>query len=524
MNKTSTLAGIIGLVLLIFGIVDYFIASGFRFFVFINLAAGVFALVLWATTSSRESLGITLGSRTTRYGANAVVYSLAFIALLVAINYIANQHDHRFDTTQEKVFSLSSQSINVVKNLPKPLKLYGFFQGGQDQKAKDLYEAYAYASPKVTYQMVDPDKHPELAERYKVTTIGTTRVQYGDQPSDGANVTELSEENLTNAIIKVAKGTRKVVDFVDGEGEPDPDDAKTANGFNSFKQALEGEGYTVRKLFLASKPEVPSDTNLVVLAGPTREVSPHVVEALTAYLKRGGHLLVMLRPSMPGTPDPEANLITMLGGWGLKVGNDVLVDQVLRLFAGPALGLNPVVTNYGAHPITNGFNQRTVFPMTRSVQPESPMKAGLTAVELAKTGDTSWAETDLVGIFQQQKAAFDAGKDQKGPIAVADAVDGDLKTLGFGKEGETARLVVIGSTDFAANQYFNQFFNRDFTVNSVDWLTGEEKSISIRPRTLHSSSFRLTVDQFSLVFALSVLMLPELLLILGIAVWWERRV
>jgi hypothetical protein len=32
------------------------------------------------------------------------------------------------------------------------------------------------------------------------------------------------------------------------------------------------------------------------------------------------------------------------------------------------------------------------------------------------------------------------------------------------------------------------------------------------------------VDQFSLVFALSVLLLPELLLILGIAVWWERRI
>ncbi len=67
---------------------------------------------------------------------------------------------------------------------------------------------------------------------------------------------------------------------------------------------------------------------------------------------------------------------------------------------------------------------------------------------------------------------------------VADAVDGDLKTLGFAKEGQ-AKMVVIGSTDFANNQYFNQFFNRDFTVNSVDWLAGEEKSISIRPRTMH---------------------------------------
>jgi ABC-type uncharacterized transport system involved in gliding motility auxiliary subunit len=524
MAKSSALAGIIGLILLIFGIIDYFIASGFRFFVFLNLAAGIFAIVLWATTASRESMGVALGSRATKYGANALIYTLAFIALLVALNYLANRHDHRFDTTIEKVFSLSSQSVNVVKNLNKPLKLYGFFQAGENQQAKDLYEAYAYASPKVSYEMVDPDKHPELAERFKVTTMGTTRVQYGDRPSDGTNVTELSEENLTNAIIKVAKGTRKVVDFVDGEGEGDPDDAKAAGGFSAFKEALEGEGYTVRKLFLAAKPDVPTDTNLVVMAGPTREVSSHVLDALQAYLKRGGHLFVTLRPALPGSPDPEAGLITMLDGWGLKVGNNVVVDQVMRLFAGPALGLNPVVTSYGAHPITNGFTQRTVFPMTRSVEPQSPLKAGLAVTEIAKTSDTSWAETDLVGIFQHQTASFDPAKDEKGPVGVADAVDGDLKTLGFGKEGQTARLVVIGSTDFANNQNFNQFYNRDFTINGVDWLAGEEKSISIRPRTLHSSSFRLTVDQFSIVFALSVLLLPELLLILGIAVWWERRV
>ena len=237
MRKSSAVAGIIGLVLLIFAIVDYFIASGFHLFVAINLVAGIFALVLWATTSSRESIGATLGSRTTRYGANALVYSLAFIALLVAINYLASRHDRRFDATEEKVFSLSSQSIAEVKNLNRPLKFYGFFQGGENQKAHDLFESYAYASPKVTYEMVDPDKHPELAERFKVTTMGTTRVQYGGENSnDGTNVTELSEENLTNAIIKVAKGTRKVVDFLDGEGEGDPDDSKSQNGFSVLQR------------------------------------------------------------------------------------------------------------------------------------------------------------------------------------------------------------------------------------------------------------------------------------------------
>jgi ABC-type uncharacterized transport system involved in gliding motility auxiliary subunit len=101
------------------------------------------------------------------------------------------------------------------------------------------------------------------------------------------------------------------------------------------------------------------------------------------------------------------------------------------------------------------------------------------------------------------------------------AVDGNLEQLGLGK-GD-ARIVVYGSAEFADNQYATTFFNRDFFVNSADWLIGEENSISIRPRAIRASRFRLTTGQFSIVFAFSVLLLPELLLIAGIVVWWERR-
>src|SRR5208337_4878808 len=141
------------------------------------------------------------------------------------------------------------------------------------------------------------------------------------------------------------------------------------------------------------------------------------------------------------------------------------VDQVVRLFAGPALGLNPLVDTYGPHQVTRSFKQRTVFPMTRSVEPEDPLKPGLEVTPLAKTSDTSWAETDLVGIFKRQTARLEAG-DRRGPITVCDAVEGDLKALELG-DGK-ARLIVFGDTEFADNQYLGEFFNRDFMVNCAD--------------------------------------------------------
>jgi ABC-type uncharacterized transport system involved in gliding motility auxiliary subunit len=519
MRRSSALYGILGLVLLAFGLVDYAIATGFRLFVWVNIVAGVFSLIMWIM-SSYSDLASLAGQRSTRYGLNALLYSVVFILILCAVNYISSLHHTRMDLTSEKVFSLSSQSINVVKDLKKPLKIYGFFQGGQNPQAHELYDMYAYASPKVTYEMVDPDQHPELAERFKVSVMGTTHLQYGGDEGDGSNVTELSEEALTNAIVRVSSSTKKVIAFLDGHGEGDIDSNDAADGWGSLRKDLEGEGYEVRKLLLATQAKVPDDINLVVVAGPVKPLLPHEIDALNDYMKRGGRMMVTLRPPRPDQPIDESALIKFLGDWGVTVDNDIIVDQVVRLFAGPELGLNPLVQTYGDHPITKNFTQRTVFPMARSIGVESKLPTGVTVTALAKTSDTSWGETDLDLLFRQQKAQLDA-KDIRGPLTVAEAVEGDLEEMKTGK-GE-ARMVVIGSTDFADNQNSTTFYNRDFFVNSTDWLSGEENQISIRPRSLRSSRFRLTVDQFAIVFALSVLLLPELLLVAGIAVWWERR-
>ena len=519
MRRSATLYGILGLVLLSFGLVDYFIATGFRLFVWVNLAAGVFAIVLWITSSRSELSSITTG-RSARYGADAAVYSIAFVALLVAVNYISSLHHTRLDLTSEKVYSLSSQSVNVVKGLQKPLKLYGFFAGGENAAARELYETFAYYSPKLTYELVDPDKHPELAERFKVSVMGTTHLQYGGDSGDGINVTDLTEESLTNAIIRATKSTKKVIEFLDGHGEADPDDAETETGYGTIKKDLEGEGYEVRKLELAQLPKVPDDVNLVVVAGPIKPIGQHEIDALQDYLKHGGRMIAMYRPQRPDNPIDEDAMVKLAAEWGVKVGNDIVVDQVVRLLEGPALGLNPIVQNYGEHPITKDFKQRTVFPMTRSLTAEPNLKPGLAVTPIANTSDTSWAEVDLDTLFRQQKAEL-TNKDTRGPIAVVMAVDGNLEQMGLGK-GD-ARIVVYGSAEFADNQYVATFFNRDFFINSADWLTGEENSISIRPRSIRASRFRLTTAQFSIVFAFAVLLLPEMLLIIGIVVWWERR-
>jgi ABC-type uncharacterized transport system involved in gliding motility auxiliary subunit len=522
MRRTSTLAGLLGIVLLAFGIIGYALVSGgfAGLFILINVLGGIFALIVWVT-SSWGTIGSMAGRRTTRYGANAAIYSIAFILLLVALNYLASVHHRQFDLTAQKVFSLSPQSTGVVKDLSKPLKFFGFVEGGRNPQAEALYQEYAYASPKVSFELVNPNQHPELAERFKVTTMNTTHIQYGGDGGQGTNVSDLTETAITNGIFKLVKAEAKTACFTMGEGEGDLNDKEGQSGFSEFQVALEGENYTVKKINLVTEAKVPDDCTVLAIVGPTRPLAPHAIDSINEFLDHGGRALVMVRPQRPDKSIDETALIKLLDDWGVVVGNNVVVDQVVRLFAGPTLGLNPLVNTYNPHPITTGFDKQTVFPMVRTVDFTTTPIPGLDVTALAKTSETSWAETDLAALFQKQAASFDQAADKKGPVSVAAAVEADLDKLKRGKG--IARIVVIGDTEMADNQYLEQFFNRDFVMNSFDWLAGEAAAITIRPKTLRASRFNLTIQEFDVVFVLSVLLLPELLLLIGLAVWWERR-
>ena len=111
---------------------------------------------------------------------------------------------------------------------------------------------------------------------------------------------------------------------------------------------------------------------------------------------------------------------------------------------------------------------------------------------------------------------------RRGPISLAVAVTANLEEMDAEQEG-IARLAVFGNAMFANNQYLNQYFNRDFLLNTISWLGGEEELISIRPRTMRASRVQFTQEQGTAIFYLSVLILPEILLIAGLAVWWSRR-
>lgn len=509
-SRSTSLFGLWGLVLLVFGIVAYAVTPAASAYVLVHVGLGFLLIVLYLT-ASRESLATVLGERSTRYGANAVVYSLIFVGVLAVANYLASRHNWRWDLTAQKVFSLSSQSKGVLADIEQPAEVHAFVEGGADAVTEDLLDSYRQASDKFSFHMVDPDRERDLAERFKITELPTLHIKYGEQTATVAR--EISEETVTNGLIKATRTTKKVVCFLEGHGEPDPD-SRDPRGFSSLRDALRNENYETRKVLLASEEDVPAECTVLVVVGTDRPFFDHELDLLRNALKNGRATLFLLPPRR------GQQIVGLLEPWGVKITDSVLVDQVVRLFQGPALGLQILVSTYGTHPITSDFRERTVFPLARGVEANAAAKPGLSAIEIVKSSPSAWGETDLDGVFERGEAVLGDG-DLKGPVSLAVTVTGKHKEMGFDKEGET-RLVVVGDADFANNQFVTQLFNRDLLLNVMNWLGGQEELISIRPRSIQASRAQLSPAESRSIFYLSVLIMPELLLLLGLTVWWRR--
>lgn len=517
MRRSSGFFGLLGAGFLLFALVLMVFTSGAGTFdvivITVHVIAGIACLIVYLS-SGVENLRSFLGERSTRYGTSTLLASIFFVGILAGANFLSSRHNARWDMTDSGAFSLSPQTNRVIDGLTQDLVMQAFVERGRNPILEDLLRRYADRSRSVSFRMIDPDRQPELAERYAIRQYNTVRLALGN---NSTTVADPSEESITNALIKLTRDSQASVCAVTGHGEPSFEDRESAEGYGLAARALENENYSVESILLPSLESVPDSCAVVVLAGPTRPILENGLRALDQFVRRGGGLFAVLAPRQA----PE--VVSYLAQWGIAVGDDVIVDQVVRLFQGPSLGLAPLVEDYDSeHEITRELRERTLFPLVRSVSAQDGPGHGIEVTELVRTSESSWAETDVTGVFESGIAAFDPG-DRRGPVPIAAAARIDLGELNRPVDGE-ARIVAIGSVEFANNQNLEgTFFNRDLFLNSVGWLAGQSDLLSIRPRAVRASRVSFTRDEGTLIFYLSVLVIPETLLLLGMYVWWRRR-
>jgi ABC-type uncharacterized transport system involved in gliding motility auxiliary subunit len=440
-------------------------------------------------------------------GANFVVYSVVIIAIIVLANWFVNNHDHRWDLTPNKRYSLSEQTQKILKDLHRNVTVYVFDRERNFGERRDVLGMYSAASSRLNVQYIDPNRDPALAKQFNIRSYGTVVVAAGDRHLEAQSD---NEQGITNALIGVLKGQRTVY-FVEGHGERNLDGAGR-DGYADFKKQLGDENYQTKTLMLMQKMEIPADCTLLVVAGPQNEYLPPEVAAIRKYIDDGGRALFLLDA---GVKLP--NLTKLLVDWNVTVRNDLVIDMnpVARIFGtSPAM---PLIVKYGSNPIVQPLeNHATLFPLSRSFEVGKDSKPDVTTDSLCETSADSY---DVMNFNPKvEKVSFRPGVDIKGPLDVA--VAGTISSKGEKKSG---RFVAVGTSLVAANSFLGFQSNRDFIMNAVNWLSADEDLISIRPKSQESQHLTMTSAQMRRVLYLGVFGLPLLIVLAGAIVWWERR-
>jgi len=342
---------------------------------------------------------------------------------------------------------------------------------------------------------------------------------------------EITEEALTNAIMKLLQEEEVSLYFLQGHNE-----LSLEGDLSSIKEELTKEGYNVKELILLKDLHIPPDCKLLIIPGPEKELLEPEIEVINEYLKKGGKLMVMVDPL-------KASLKDFLMSWNVEVVDDIILDfsGIGQLFE-----LNEVVPigiEYPPHPVTEQMtNVATGFPLARSVSPVqggNPSYPDITVQPLVNTvPERSYSYRGSLDMDSLAKLEIDPSRDVEGPVSLALAITAPIKEEEQNKEEEPfdpmkppeedkakneVRMIVIGNSTFVCNKFLAFQGNSDLFLNMTNWLTEQEDLISIRPKDPKMYTIDLSPQRSLLIFLITIIMFPLLLIITGVTVWLYRR-
>lgn len=441
----------------------------------------------------------------------AFVLSLAAVlAIAVAVQSFSDLANRRWDLTASRMLSLSPYTLSVLAEVKAPLRIDAYYERGERQRSRDLLELMRDHCPQLTFDLVDLDRNPARAKEHRVDHYDRAVVQYEGRE---AVVSASNEESLAGGIARILHEKARVLYFVSGHHERGLAAGDDQN-YGRAAQVLRNEGYQILPLSLLQLGAVPENASAVVLAGPEVDLAEGELSALTAYLERGGSVLVLL--------DPQAlpRLEAWLTRFGLKLGDDVVIDRANRVYGSD--GTNVVVPYYRDHEATRTMDTPSVLGRARSVEiaggGEGDVASGVSVV--ARTAKESFAAADA-SRTRAGEVTFDEQRDRQGPIGVM------AVTLVGQDAAKAGRLAVIGDADFASDSFFSLLGNKNLLLGTLGWLVQSEAAGS-RPQMATTqlgpmSPMYVSDELVQLIFLVAVIAQPAVVLLAGIAVVVGRR-
>jgi gliding motility-associatede transport system auxiliary component len=513
---------------------------------------------------------------------NSTIGIVLIVVILVLVNLIANTKFARLDLTEDKLYSLSNASKEVVRGIEEPVTIKVFASKNLSPRLNDtkrflndILSGYkAYGSNNFRYEFVDPGSDEKLekeAQDYKIPPfqenvwnkdklelkkvyLGLV-ILYGEKQEVIPTLQSTSglEYSITSMLKRITSQQDLEVAFLFGHGEPHYQET-IAQATNILLSNCKVSGVD-----LADGKEIPENVDILLIVKPTQPFSEVDKLKVDQFVMKGGKLAWMYSPVNTDIQQGMANDVQLgLDDWtsnyGFRVNSDLVADmnssmvsiQERRGFFTVQNTVNypffPNITEFDANSeVANSLEMVSLF-FPSSIDTSYARNANINLTPMFYTGEYSMSQVGRYDISANKtlnKAIFNRSN-----MVLGAQLEGTFKSFFADRDfptpedGETtiqeadlitesapdSRMIVIGDGNFIQDEYLRNPSNLFLLLNAVDWLAGETDLIKLRTREVAVRPLKEISDSQKKLWKYVNWFGPSLIaIILGLVYWQVRK-
>lgn len=478
-------------------------------------------------------------SRRFRFGAISTAISVIFVALIVVVNIVATVLTQKFplqiDLTPNSAFNLTSDSIDFVKELKKPVSVTVLAREGDLESSGNIYlsqiksviDQYAKYNQNITVKYVDIVKDPTFVTQYpdmnltyydvllvsgertrSLSLYDMFNVAQNQQTGRQYIRSSKAEEMMTSAIMGVTSEDNVRVGILSGHEE-----ASSA----ALQELLEKNNFDVVDVNLTSAEEIDPTIDVLFLNAPKRDPDAELIKKLDTFLNNGQQYGKMLYYAASTEQPVLPNFEAFLADWGIGVDPGAVLEtnnQNILNFTSPYFC---TVEYVGEDYMDNIPRQiRVTMPFGRPLRALFDAQSGYQTTELLSYSDTACVYPP------------DAADDWQPTEDKLGAVPALIRSTHLRYEGSTplSSYVFAASSSSALEASILQsksVSNADYLLNTLNTVTQREDVISIAPKDLSGDQLGINQLQSMLIAGIMVVVIPLLIIVAGLVVWMRRR-
>ncbi len=470
-------------------------------------------------------------------GTKTLILVALLILIFIAINmWTQSLNLNPIDLSQDKLYTLTDESKEKVKNIQKDVNIY-FVEYEEGDSNFDLAKQYTNANEKIKVEIVNASSRPDLASKYGLETGNQgIIVECGDKykvltssdlvtyDTSTYETISIAEQKLTSAIKSVTSDVIPKVYFLEGYSE-----FSLSSNMQYLNIYLANEVNEIKTLDLLSSGKVPDDCDTLVITTPSKDFDEIATNAIIDYINSGKNILWLNAALTKQTDMP--NVAKILAMYGVKPFEKGVIRETdsSKMISGSADLIKPEI-EYST--ITKDIYNTTGLIFLNATKINLVDETALEELKVSKTellhaSDASYFRTD----FTIQTNSI-ADNEEKGKFLIGAELSKTVSSANeeTGEKEKMSKLVIYGEnyfiTDYQINSSYSTgiiqlAYNKDLVLNSMSYLVNRQEDITARKNT--GTVTYTATEQQDIIIRVVIFAVPILIIIAGIIVWIIRR-